>query len=150
MFATWSFAEVAFAVQELLGITPVESKVAGAPARGKKKRTYEIYGRLYDLTEREYEAYLAQRKKYLKRVEKAVADNITEYTNNKPVATLKDLVGDFTFRPKTLDIPFVEQLDNIFSEALAILAKQQQEKRRLQDAEDEIAIQSLLEYGFIF
>jgi hypothetical protein len=102
MFATFTFADTTFACSELETI-----QKAGMYVVKKKKKIYTIFGRQFHLTEKEYQAYLAQKKAYENKVKyDDIKEVVTDYKLNK--INLDDIIEKPVFSINKLEIPLTD------------------------------------------
>lgn len=152
MFATFSFAQVAFAVQQLLGIPtpPSEVKVGGNASKKKKYKTYTIFGKQYRLTAEEYRLYQIQRKQYEEKVK-----TVNEVVKEEPTIsyTVDDLIqmyGKPTVHLETFDIPLIQYFTD---DSLIEYARKQLDilnaKRKKQIEQDDEDLIQLISMGYI-
>lgn len=153
MFATFTFAEQPFAVQDVTGGAPppviVTSQGGNVSARRKKKyNLYEIFGKLYRLTEKEYEFYLEQRAAFERRWIKEQENKETTEIN------IDDLFEVPTVDVKSIAIPlidkitvehsYIRQLNRIIEEETA-----KELKRKQIQEEDDLILELLFTMGWI-
>lgn len=161
MFATFSFAEVPFATLDRTGsVNPVVISAGNFAKRTNKKKYkwYTIFGKLYRLTEKEYEAYLIQREAFQARIKDKTDDElfdiVEEAKTTKPeYKELADLIIKPSFEIQSLEIPLVnykpdEHLLEIATKRLLEINRLKaiaKEKQRIQNLiDDELIIEMLL------
>lgn len=159
MFGTFAFAEVPFATLETTGgTTPVV--VAGnfvARISKKKYKWYEIFGKLYRLTPKEYEAYLIQRDAFQARIKDKSDDELFDIVEEAKTSNVKvdlaDLITKPTFEILNFEIPLVDYQpdERLLAVAVARLLEINRkkaiakEKQRIQNLiDDELIIEMLL------
>lgn len=141
-----AFAEETFAdLLEL--ITPPISTIVGGFSKKKKYKNYTIFGKIYQLTESEYQLYLAQRKAFEESIkDKSDEDlyNIVENSVNKKSNTkLIDLIKKPVFTINKLEIPlsnirFDNRLEQVaMKKLIAIREEKQRQLNILLDQDDE-------------
>lgn len=150
MFGTFAFAEVPFAVQDISATPPpiIISSVGGSVSKRKQKKynVYEIFGKLYRLTEKEYELYLAQRKAFEKKY-------IKEYKAKTETTNIDEIFNVPEFEIKEISIPlfdrvtieqlYVQELNDILE-----LLRQRELKLKKIKEEDEMILELLLSMDF--
>ena len=155
MFATFTFAEVTFANQGGIEVFPSPGGGNFVTTVFKKKeyKTYTIFGNTYKLTEKEYEAYLAQRKAFEESIKNKTDDELFDivedaYEGVSGLKHLADMIVHPVFTIKSLDIPLVNyQPDEMLQEiAVKRLLRINREKARLKSiANEKQRIQNLID-----
>lgn len=159
MFATFTFAEVPFAVAQDTGDQPIViTPVGGSFAvRNKKKyKLYEIFGRLYRLTEKEYEAYLYQRKLFQESIDSKTEEEILDTVEDAyetGFTHLADIIAKPEFKIYDVSIPLSPYKENTWLYEVALkrldaINKEKARKKALREAqirfEDELIIEMLM------
>lgn len=149
MFATFTYAEVTFAAQDGTPAFPFpggggSGNFAVSVSRKKEYKTYTIFGKTYRLTEKEYEAYIAQRKAFEASIKDKTDDDLFDivedaYEGVSGLKHLADMIVHPIFTIKSLDIPLVDyQPDEMLQEvAVKRLLRINREKARLKAIADE-------------
>lgn len=159
MFGVFTFAYAPFATISEVGLAPIPNieVKGGYVTKGKKKyKTYTIFGKSYQLTEKEYEAYCLQRdslQKQLDNKNKEELFDIIEDSVEDDNIVLSDLISNPVFKINHLDIPLFDYKPNdglmeIAIKQLLEINRQKaitKEKKRIQNLiDDELIIEMLL------
>jgi hypothetical protein len=144
-----AFAEETFAdLLEFITPPPIGTIVGGFSKGKKKYNNYTIFGKTYQLTEKEYQLYLAQRKAFEDSIKNKTDDELYDIVESsvKKHSTTKlfDLIRKPIIEINKLDIPLSNiKFDDKFEKiALQRIEAIKQEKKRLfnikldQDEED--------------
>ena len=108
MFSTYTFSEVPFCFSEVI---QYDFAKGGNPGARPRKNQYEIYGRIFYLTAREYAEYRRAQLDFKKQIKKPVEELVEIIIDNKPkYKHLRELLVKPIFEVNRLEIPLLPDL----------------------------------------
>ena len=109
MFSTYTFSEVPFCFSEVI---QYDFAKGGNPGARPRKNQYEIYGRIYLLTEREWQDYRRAKLEFKKRIKTKTAEELVEIiVDNQPkYKHLREIILSPVYEVNRLEIPLLPDL----------------------------------------